>query len=98
MTKKYIDAERIKAYIKEKQNEFEACNYYLDNSEEAVGYYSALLDFEQLVSSLQQEQPEVDLEKEIKNYLATKCAADDEPCVSEVARHFYELGFNARKE
>lgn len=44
------------------------------------------------------QQSEVDLEKEIKNYLATECAADDEPCVSEVARHFYELGFNARKE
>lgn len=44
------------------------------------------------------EQPEVDLEKEIKNYLATKCADDDEPSVSEIARHFYELGLNARKE
>ena len=44
-----------------------------------------------------QEQPEVDLEKEIKNYLATKCAGDDEPSVSEIARHFYELGLNARK-
>lgn len=37
------------------------------------------------------EQPEVELEKEIKNYLATKCAGDDEPSVSEIARHFYEL-------
>lgn len=47
---------------------------------------------------VKQEQPEVDLEKEIKNYLATKCAGDDEPSVSEIARHFYELGLNARKE
>ena len=45
-----------------------------------------------------QEQPEVNLEKEIKNYLATKCAGDDEPSVSEIASHFYELGLNTRKE
>lgn len=47
---------------------------------------------------VKQEQPEVDLEKEIKNYLATKCAGDDEPSVSEIARHFWTKGFNARKE
>lgn len=47
---------------------------------------------------VKQDQPEVDLEKEIKNYLATKCAGDDEPSVSEIALHFYELGLNARKE
>ena len=49
-------------------------------------------------NNLLREQPKVDLEKEIKNYLATKCAGDDEPSVSEIARHFYELGLNARKE
>lgn len=47
---------------------------------------------------VRQDQPDVDLEKEIKNYLATKCAGDDEPPVSEIARHFYELGLNTRKE
>lgn len=47
------------------------------------------------------QEPEVDLEKEIKNYLATKCAGDDEPSVSEIARHFAEWGatyLNAGKE
>lgn len=47
------------------------------------------------------DQPEVDLEREIKNYLATKCAGDDEPSVSEIARHFAEWGaihLNVRKE
>ena len=47
---------------------------------------------------VRQDQPDVDLEKEIKNYLATKCAGDDEPSVSEIAHHFYELGLNTRKE
>ena len=59
---------------------------------------SILIDMENAITSLQQEQPEVDFEKEIKNYLSTKCAGDDEPSVSEIARHFYELGLNARKE
>lgn len=45
---------------------------------------------------VKQEQPEVDLEKEIKNYLATECAEDDEPSVSEIARHFYELGLKSK--
>lgn len=50
---------------------------------------------------VKREQPEVDLEKEIKNYLATKCAGDDEPSVSEIARHFAEWGaihLNAKNE
>ena len=52
------------------------------------------------------EQPELDLEKEIKDYI------DQQPLVAayggvkyqlippaeEIARHFYELGLNARKE
>lgn len=42
---------------------------------------------------LQQERPEVDLEKEIDKWL------DAEPrTVRDTARHFYELGLNARKE
>ena len=47
---------------------------------------------------VQQEQPEVDLEEEIKNYLAAECAEDDEPSVSEIARHFYELRNHALEE
>ena len=55
-----------------------------------------------------QEQPEVDLEKEIKRFLsnATKMNKGEwrgKYPISDigfraVARHFYELGFNARKE
>jgi len=56
---KYIDADRLQAEIKEIENEFKTGNYYLDNSEQAVGYYSALMDFKQLVLSLQQEQESV---------------------------------------
>ena len=62
-----------------------------------------------LIDSLQQEQPQVadaskmeqpvdGLEEEIIRYLRDEYSSDDEPLVSEIARHFYELGLNARKE
>ena len=38
-----------------------------------------------------------ELEGEISRYLREECSNDDEPSISEVARHFYELGVNARK-
>ena len=63
---KYIDADRLQANIKEIENKLEIGNYYLDNSEQAIGYYNALMDFERLILSLQQEQPKVDLEKTIE--------------------------------
>lgn len=40
----------------------------------------------------------MDLEKEIQRYLCEECSSDDEPTIAEIARHFYELGLNARKE
>lgn len=54
---KYIDADRLKAEIEKPKNELKVGNYYLDNSEQAVGYENALIDFELLIASLQQEQP-----------------------------------------
>ena len=84
---KYIDADKLIAEIERRR----LSNRYIDTED----YENELLE---IIDSLQQEQPEVDLEKEIKNYLATKCAGDDEPSVSEIARHFYELGLNARKK
>ena len=55
-----------------------------------------------LIDSLQQEQPEVDLEKEIDAYLEPikPSQIQEAPFTSmeNIARHFYELGFKARKE
>ena len=87
---KYIDADKLIAEIERRR----LSNRYIDTED----YENELLE---IIDSLQQEQPEVDLEKEIKNYLATKCAGDDEPSVSEIARHFAEWGaihLNAIKE
>ena len=59
------------------------------------------------IDSLQQEQPEVDLEKEISRWITEDCgpsdfnAFADHWCADDIiatARHFYELGLNARKE
>ena len=52
---------------------------------------------------IQQEQPEVDLEKEIKQYAIgfigeLRNYTDWTPRIARFARHFYELGLNARKE
>lgn len=56
---KYIDADLLKRKLKDVATEFKTGNYYLDNSEQAVGYENALIDFEQIIDSLQQEQPEL---------------------------------------
>jgi hypothetical protein len=40
----------------------------------------------------QSEQPVEGLEDEIKRYLHEECSGDDEPSVSEIARHFAEWG------
>lgn len=56
------------------------------------------------ISSLQQNQPEVDLEKEISKWLEDGDITDtrfddyDDSDIERTARHFYELGFNARKK
>ena len=72
---------------------------YLKDAEILQGYISYMNGNNVPMATMdEQEHPKVDLEKEIKNYLATKCAGDDEPSVSEIARHFFELGFSAGME
>ncbi len=85
--------EKIRQEIERRKKE-----HMYDEMPITIGRYYEDRDLLAFIDSLQQEQQEEDLEKEIKNYLATKCAGDDEPSVSEIARHFYELGLNARKE
>ena len=43
------------------------------------------------------EQPVEGLEEEIARYLREECARDDEPSVSDVARHFAEWGASHAK-
>lgn len=53
---KYIDADRLREELQKPKNELKVGNYYLDNSEQAVGYENALVDFELLIDALQQER------------------------------------------
>ena len=108
---KYIDAERLREELQKPKTELKVGNYYLDNSEQAVGYENALIDFELLIDSLQQEQPDVDLDADIEmewdsfNKHLAEYGNESEEVVwlnwysfNDIARHFYELGLNARKE
>lgn len=73
----------------------------------------ALQEVQELIASLKQEQLEVDLEKEMREYFEgwrinyyseteellkpNGCTVDIDD-IKEIARHFYELGLNARKK
>ena len=87
---KYIDAEKLIAEIERRLERYDP------------NYTSAGFEFKELLSfidSLQQEQPEGNLEKEIQRYLCEECSSDDEPTITEIATHFYELGkLNAKEK
>ena len=99
---KYIDSEKLVVEIKRLKDKYPSWQLKL-----------AMDDLCVLITSLQQEQQEVDLEEEVRNYLKTHHLHikdggrvvfdnDDSPnfmCdIRDIARHFYELGLNARKE
>lgn len=104
---KLIDADQLIAEIERLKEEtpIGICEY--DKGEEN-GRYEVLNHLLSTITSLQQEQSEVDLEKEIKHFLsnATKMNKGEwrgKYPISDigfraVARHFYELGLNARNE
>ena len=64
-----------------------------------AGQISAFKGALKIATSLQQEQPEVDLEKEIDEkwdeFVSSEGERED---FTRTARHFYELGLNARKK
>lgn len=97
---KYIDADKIRDAI-----ESEADNWkdtYTDCMRDNLLFF---------IDSLQQEQPEVDLKKEIKEWANLMVGAsfpeqdgdfiseeDYRSVIRQTARHFYELGLNAKEE
>ena len=84
---KYIDAEKLIAEIERRKKQ-----------DVTFRERSILIDIETAITSLQQEQPEVDLEKEITNYYQRIKGNSLEDAFCTIARHFYELGLNARNE
>ena len=95
---KYIDAEKLISEIR-KESDKEG-----DGDAYDAGYDAACLHILLLIRSLQKEQPEVDLEKEIRDtcrgyrindYHEQELGKQD---IENIARHFYELGLNAKKK
>ena len=95
---KYIDAEKLKKSIESIRLIPQKQADYNDGRDDVK---MMVLD---LIDSLQQEQPETDLEKEIDEWLKAGHITDtrySDYCdddIKETARHFYELGLKARKE
>ena len=100
---KYIDAEKLRSMLqntinsmKEKDAKGERYDAFLN------GKLSICEELLGCIDSLQQEQPEVDLEKFDKDVteIWCRCAAEPNDSITcfhietfnEVARHFYELG------
>lgn len=107
---KYIDADRLRAEIEKKRNEIVAEALDPDASIERVASAKykkdALSDAISIIDSLQQEQPEVDLNKEIDSCWQGWVSPSNQSSVEGVlpksefsmyARHFFDLGLNARK-
>lgn len=103
---KYINAEKLIAEIER----FNSIVPYENNDRHDEGLHDAYKAVKNIIDSLQQKQPEVDvdLEKEIETWIPKhvrsgagewkECRDAVIECGGIVARHFYDLGLNARKE
>ena len=77
----------------------------VDNKTIDVSYVPQSMDAVEYIKNDHTEQPEVDFEKELKNERAIllddafgPMNGEQSLAVKNFARHFYELGLNARKE
>ena len=106
---KYIPAEKLIAEIERRESEIKSQIAELGNFESnEIGLFNYLDLYDGIrsfITSLQQEQPEVDLEKELKNERIALLDAFgpmngvQSLAIRNLARHFFELGrLNARKE
>ena len=106
---KYIDAGKLIAEIDDRLH----CNGAFDEVGDYEWHYDqgmvdAYNHIKEFITSLQQEQPELDLEKEANecwDYVFSAIGWDENSLMTmnhkeflAFARHFYELGLNARKE
>lgn len=97
---KYVDTDLLRERIEKNQYVIEPLFSKGDDSYYEGEYdgYNRILS---IIDSLQQEQQEVDLEKELNRYLRgefQQTAGGNFNNYIQVARHFYELGLKARKE
>lgn len=101
---KYIDANKLKAEIERRFSEY---NHDSSHHIQAAECASILdfIDTLNTIDSIQQEQPESDIEKEIHEYIEKEFGERWDGCVPiscfdlvMMANYFYELGLNVRKE
>ena len=99
---KYIDVDRLKAKLDEYYREYQS-KYMETRTPYTQGLIDALDLAEQVIDSLQQEQPEVDLDEETIRIefhtIADKCFNEGiEGWEREklIARHFYNIGQRSR--
>lgn len=105
---KYIDAGKLIAEIERRIAAYQKNFDKADNKIAKLstdGRIASLKEILPFIDSLQQEQPEVDLEKEFHRWLSNEKEewGGEIPPYGEyglfnIARRFYELGLNARKE
>lgn len=105
---KYIPAEKLIAEIerlKERAEHYEEISLTDGERSYWSGESGVLELLTPFITSLQQEQPEVDLKEEFHRWLSKEKEewGGEIPSYGEyglfgIARHFYELGQNARKE
>ena len=94
---KYIDAEKLIERLEEmKRAEYENCGGVNSKT-------GALQEVQELIASLQQEQPGVDFETEYAKFSNDTDALDyafpiDLADYKDFARHFYELGLKAKRD
>ena len=99
------EIERRRLHFNKEAEKYQALNY--GYSQNCYGARDALRDIENFLDTLSEEpdksmeQPEVDLEKEMDRFFEEMPVLEYENIFEEtyqmIARHFYELGLNARK-
>lgn len=91
MEKKYIDAEKLIKSVKNYQEGVKAAFNPIDGDADYYkGKIDACEDIKDIIASLQQEQPQVELDNHTIMEEIRKCGCN--PNEFDVARHFYELG------
>lgn len=94
---KYIDAELLRKEVEKHIKEVkDAAKRFRPN----MGFFSMKLsgiyDVMAIIDSLQQEQPEVDLERDAVQFCFDKGLNITPYQAKTIARHFYELGKNSK--
>lgn len=98
----YIDTEKLKAEIEKVRRDWLDDSTGLEVGEcgAELGAAESILDsIDDIIDSLQQNQPKVDFEKEFAKFnIGMYNPFNSGAEIYDFARHFYELGLNAKRE